>query len=306
MDFFKIKDNHSVIELNPDLFSLDVAYSAAYTLLEKAFITFDGDPESEILVKLSFKDESENTKSNLEDLSKEFHNNLINENANRLGSNKKEYLRALLLKKSFKEINLESLDESINLTDDNACVPSENDQDNLFTDEDFDDDLDEDFEFDDPEGIAVPWDEKFSDDDTSGEGNIASNSGEDDISEQDEKLKSDTSLGLKSVSATDDDTSGGGNIANNSGEDDISEQDEKLKSDTSLESESLSVTDDDFDDDFDDSKKIDSQWDDGSSEEDNISGSDGAKNTPTNKDNVELEKSTDLDLSESKDDNLGE
>ncbi len=166
MDFYKIEDGFSTITLNPKLFSLDVAYSAAYTLLDKAFVTFDGDPETEILVKLSFKDETKNTADNLKEISKEFHNNLVNENANRLGSNRKEYLRALLLKKSFTEINLEALDESLQ---DSTVSDGEKEEskDEIFTDDDFDDDLDDDFEFDDPEGIAVPWDEKFSEEDTS-------------------------------------------------------------------------------------------------------------------------------------------
>ena len=193
MKFFEIGDGYSTIKLNPDLFSLDVAYSAAYTLLDKAFITFDGDPDSEILVKLSFKDDSENTVDKLEELSKDYHNNLITENGNRLGSNKKEYLRVLLLKKSFKEINLESLDESVNLpksadNDDNSSEAGG--QDDLFTDEDFDDDLDEDFEFDDPEGIAVPWDEKFSDDDADSDDKV-------DLDER--KIESDGSLGSSEI-----------------------------------------------------------------------------------------------------------
>ncbi|MFP4656296.1 MAG: hypothetical protein ACLFNK_01835 [Candidatus Woesearchaeota archaeon] len=173
MDFYKLDDGFSVVKLNPQLFSLDVAYSAAYTLLEKAYATFDGDPETEILVKLSFKDEKKNTEENLRELAKEFHNNLVNENANRLGSNKKEYIRALMLKKSFTEIDLEALDESAandaTNQEANQSGDATNPDEEVFTDEDFDDDLDDDFEFEDPEGIAVPWDEKFSDDETDSE-----------------------------------------------------------------------------------------------------------------------------------------
>ena len=166
MEFFELSEDggYSTININPKLFPLSVAYSAAYTLLEKAYITFDGDPEEEIKVKISFREESENTKKNLEKISKEFHNNLINENANRLDSNKKEYLRALLLKKSFTEINLEALEESVGKDKEiQEANESGQEEEPVFTEEDFDDELEEDFEFEDPDGIAVPWDEKYSD-----------------------------------------------------------------------------------------------------------------------------------------------
>ncbi|MFP4190419.1 MAG: hypothetical protein ACLFSL_05340, partial [Candidatus Woesearchaeota archaeon] len=98
-----------------------------------------------------------------------------------------------------------ALDESAanDVTDQEANQSSDatNPDEEVFTDEDFDDDLDDDFEFEDPEGIAVPWDEKFSDDE-----NASESSGE----EADDKKVTESE---KSTSGSDDvktDVSGDG------------------------------------------------------------------------------------------------
>ena len=43
------------MKINPNLYSLEVIYSAAYAFLNKAYILLDGNPEKEILVKLKSK-----------------------------------------------------------------------------------------------------------------------------------------------------------------------------------------------------------------------------------------------------------
>lgn len=50
------KENYASVKVNPDIFSLEVMYSAAYTFLDRAWFIFDGDPDEGIEIKLKPKD----------------------------------------------------------------------------------------------------------------------------------------------------------------------------------------------------------------------------------------------------------
>ncbi|MFP4111862.1 MAG: hypothetical protein ACLFPQ_05715 [Candidatus Woesearchaeota archaeon] len=175
MEFFKIKDDFAVIELNPRLYDLEAIYSAAYQTMEDSYIYFEGDPEIEITVNISYKDKSKNDKEALSLLAKNFMNQLVNYTYYKINSKKKEILRALLLKKSFDNINLYDTEADSSKNIQKETDISEEDED-VFDTDDFEDDeeidatinkddeeLDDDFEFDDPEGIAIPWEEKYGD-----------------------------------------------------------------------------------------------------------------------------------------------
>ena len=209
MDFFKIGEDHSEITLNTKLYSMDVIYAASYLMLDKAFFIFDGDPESLIEVKIASRKKPYNDKEVLEVLSKEFYNNLLIENYNSLSSNKKEFLRALMLKQSFANINLPSLDSEIasdssmdssceepqNLSQSENAISKSNDSQSFndsdskleLDDDDFDDD---DFEFEDPDGIAIPWEEKYGDE--SANESEESEDEKDNVDAQNDSLKSKT------------------------------------------------------------------------------------------------------------------
>ena len=62
-----------MIKLNPKVYSLQIIYATAYSLLDKAYILLDGDPEKEILVQLFPKDEQDSEK-----LKQRFYDELIN------------------------------------------------------------------------------------------------------------------------------------------------------------------------------------------------------------------------------------
>jgi His-Xaa-Ser system protein HxsD len=112
MEFFKINKDFVQVTLNPNLYDLEAVYSAGYQTIEYAYIFFEGDPEKEIVVNLSLKDESLVNEKNLELVAKRFMNSLINYTFNKINSKKKEFLRALLLRKSFESIDLADYDES--------------------------------------------------------------------------------------------------------------------------------------------------------------------------------------------------
>jgi His-Xaa-Ser system protein HxsD len=174
MEFFTLKDDSVTLKINPKMYNLETVYSAAYQILENNYVFFDGDPEKEILVNISFKENSKNTEKNLENAGKEFMNHLLNYNFERINSNNKEMLRALLLKQSFTSIKLENYDEEKCPTcgsEESNETDTESEENQLTEEEesvfDEDDDLDideEDFEFDDPDGIAIPWEEKYGKD----------------------------------------------------------------------------------------------------------------------------------------------
>jgi His-Xaa-Ser system protein HxsD len=124
------------ISINPKIFPLDVIYSAAYVFLDKAYVIIDGDPEEEIVIELKPKDAS----IELETLGREFNNELLNYSAYKVQSEKNASIRQLIIQRALftndseleKIFNAESSDESY---------------------------------LDDPEGIAIPWEEKFGEKD---------------------------------------------------------------------------------------------------------------------------------------------
>ncbi len=67
------KDGIQIVHVNPELYSLDVIYSASYVFLDRAFMILDGDPKKEILVKIKSKNKDKN-----KEIGMEFFNELMN------------------------------------------------------------------------------------------------------------------------------------------------------------------------------------------------------------------------------------
>lgn len=136
-----IEENDGIftVRVNPLVYSMDVIYSAAYVLLDKAYIVLDGDPEKEILVKIKPKAKSDNM------VALEFNNELINYSEYKTNFERNKEIRQTILQRAL-------------LTNDPALAQ---DLDKELMDDDFSE-LDDDI-IDDPEGIAVPWEEKYGD-----------------------------------------------------------------------------------------------------------------------------------------------
>jgi len=132
-----IEENSAIISVNPKLYSLDTVYSAAYVFLDRAYIVLDGDPEKEILIRLKPKDEGENP----EKLGSEFFNELINYADYQKRAEKTKKIREMLLERAL-------------ITNDPTVIPNPTEFEDLTDGEDY---------FDDPEGIAIPWEEKYGD-----------------------------------------------------------------------------------------------------------------------------------------------
>jgi len=95
MENMKIEEDSVVLSVNPKIYSLDVVYSAAYVFLDKAYVLLDGDPETEVLVRLKPKKEED-----LEKLGGEFFNELINYADYEKRAAKTKDIREILLKRA--------------------------------------------------------------------------------------------------------------------------------------------------------------------------------------------------------------
>lgn len=144
---FKInKDLGSVtLEINPEVYSLDVVYSAAYSYTRDNYILLDKSGKN-ILVEIKPKEVSD-----LSVLGKEFLNSLIRFEVYKQNSDDSKDLRYLFLQRA---LMINSPPEG------SETLSADEGSDDL---DDFDlDDLDD--MIDDPDGIAVPWEEKYGKD----------------------------------------------------------------------------------------------------------------------------------------------
>lgn len=147
LDKFTVMDGGETIKIivNSKIYPLSTIYSASYVFIDRCFIFLDGDPNEEIIVKLTPK----NTSSiKLDVLAGEFLNELINYAFYEVQSKKNIPLRNTLLHAA--------LLTNAGINESNASESEEFDKIDLSEIDDLDDEV-----FDDPEGIAVPWEEKY-------------------------------------------------------------------------------------------------------------------------------------------------
>ena len=144
VDTLKINNNTATITLNPKIYSLDCIYSASYVLLDKAYIFLKGDPTKEILVDIKPKQ-----KTNPEQIALAFIDELINYADYAQRAQKTKKIRETLLQRALITNDSTLLSKDVQTNDpvcfDKEPIPFEEDTDYL----------------EDPEEIAVPWEEKY-------------------------------------------------------------------------------------------------------------------------------------------------
>lgn len=91
------KTGNVVISVNPKIYSLSTIFSAAYVLIDKAWVLIDGDPNEEIIVQLRKKD----SKINLAELGRQFNNELVNYSVYNIQVEKNAVLRGMIVQKAF-------------------------------------------------------------------------------------------------------------------------------------------------------------------------------------------------------------
>lgn len=110
-----------LLSINPKIYPLDVVYSAAYSLLDKAYVVLDGDPEEEIIAEVRSKGGVD-----LRALGDEFNNELLNYAVYKKQSEKNALIRQAIIQRAL-------LTNGFDVGGEGA---------------------------DDPEDILVPWEEK--------------------------------------------------------------------------------------------------------------------------------------------------
>jgi len=126
------KEGNYVIKINPKIYPLDVIYSAAYVFIDKVYIIIEGDPEKEICIMLKPKKDQ-----NIENVGEEFYNELLNYLVYKNYGSKNKKIRETIIQRAL-------------ITNDPSIITEE---------EDVNEDIEE--YLDDPEGIAIPWEEKY-------------------------------------------------------------------------------------------------------------------------------------------------
>lgn len=157
-----VNNDYILVTVNPKVYSLDIVQSAAYVLMDRAYVIIDGNPEEKILVELKPTDKKEN----LEKLGRDFNNELLNYAVYKIQAERTKGIREKIVQRAL-FTNLGEEAGSL-LTEENK-IPKNSDQDICDVELDEEDTelpkLDNSDTLDykeDPENIMVPWDEKFS------------------------------------------------------------------------------------------------------------------------------------------------
>lgn len=129
---------NTTLALDPELYPLDVIYTTAYIFLDRAYIFLKKDENKKIVVDIKLKtcnkDDNKNKQCmTLEDIEDEFKNQLIN------------YCNHFKMQEKNLSVKQKILEEIF------SSPPENQDHvDNIFNSE-----------IDDPEGILIPWEEKY-------------------------------------------------------------------------------------------------------------------------------------------------
>ena len=89
------KQGYAFFSINPKIFPLDMIYSAAYIMIDRAFIILDGDPEKEIRVEIRKKNE----KIPLKELVMLFNEELLNYATYKLQSEKTKNIKEMIMQR---------------------------------------------------------------------------------------------------------------------------------------------------------------------------------------------------------------
>lgn len=120
------------ISVNPKIYPLETIYSASYVFLDKAYIQLDGNPGSEIIIRILPKNNKD-----LEKIGHEFMNELMN------------YADYITRQESTKRIR-EILMQRVLLTNDPSLINQDENNYILKTKEET---------IDDPDDIHIPWED---------------------------------------------------------------------------------------------------------------------------------------------------
>lgn len=131
------ESNSVTVSVKTSIFPLDVIYSASYVFLDRAYIILDGNPNRLVNIRLVPKNNNDP-----KELAMEFNNELLSYSVHKKQSEKNAPIREAIIQRALLTAEFASK------------APPQDIPDFEESDADF---------IEDPEGIAIPWEEKFGD-----------------------------------------------------------------------------------------------------------------------------------------------
>lgn len=140
-----LKPSSVSISVNTKLYPLEAIYGASYNFIDQAYIFLDGDPSKKVNIKLKLKPNAISQFKNIQELKKEFLNELLNTawryQISHENKNLREFILGTALLGSLSQLN----PSEKFFTDTKSVIEKPNEEE----------------EIPDPLGIAIPWEEKF-------------------------------------------------------------------------------------------------------------------------------------------------
>jgi His-Xaa-Ser system protein HxsD len=132
----------AVVPVNGKVFALEVIYSAAYVLLDKAYFLLDGDPATEIKVTIVAKG-----KNKAKEIALDFNNELINYSVYVVQAARNQAVREAIISRAL-ATNLGEEEEYCKECDESETLEKKAEEIRM---------KDDDLYIKDPEGIGEPW-----------------------------------------------------------------------------------------------------------------------------------------------------
>lgn len=154
-DDISVESGVAILKLKASVYPIDVVYSAAYTMLDKAYILFDGD-QDEVIVSIRSK-EADSSDELVKSLGVEFADQLINYGVYKNQAEKNAGIRQAIIQRV---LLTNGFNSEAGVSSNGGVRGISGDQVGTTA---FDENID------DPEGILIPWEEKYggkSDEDT--------------------------------------------------------------------------------------------------------------------------------------------
>ncbi|MGB9707514.1 MAG: His-Xaa-Ser system protein HxsD [Microgenomates group bacterium] len=154
------KDLEIKIILETKIYPLEAIYLSAYNFIDKAYVFLDGDPNDKIIIELKLKPDIKQFK-NAKELEKEFMNELIHETLRYQISQENQVLREFIIGTALLG-SLSQLKPSEQFFEDVERIKKEIINEIEKNEEKSVEENEENNEiFEDPLGIAIPWEQKF-------------------------------------------------------------------------------------------------------------------------------------------------
>ncbi len=106
METIEMHEDYVIVNVNPELFSLDAVYLASFQMVDKAYVVLDGDPDEMIQVKLIPKN-----KKDIKTIGWEFSNQLLSSQVYDMMSRKTAKIKQDIIDKAMEVVDAKNEEE---------------------------------------------------------------------------------------------------------------------------------------------------------------------------------------------------